>query len=211
MADTTYQPKVYKQQGGDRLVVASGGSMDVESGGELDFESGANFLIAGTSVTASAAELNILDGVTATTAEINEACDVSALGEVLASTETMTVADNGKRFYLNHATEFTTKLPPLSAVGAGWHCRFIIGAAPSGANYVITEATSVDANKIITNGINELAVTTSDNGPSNTGHTTVTFQSTGAVIGDWVSFDTDGTNWYCTGQAKVLGGITLEA
>ena len=36
MPDTTYGPKVYKDQGGDRLVVASGGSLVVESGGAID-------------------------------------------------------------------------------------------------------------------------------------------------------------------------------
>ncbi len=35
MPDTTYQPKVYRKQGGDELIVASGGSVDVESGGAL--------------------------------------------------------------------------------------------------------------------------------------------------------------------------------
>lgn len=38
MADTTYQPKVYRKQGGDELVVASGGKITVESGGIIDYE-----------------------------------------------------------------------------------------------------------------------------------------------------------------------------
>ena len=54
MADTTYQPKVYRTDGGDKFVVASGGTIDIESGGY--------FKIAGTAVTASAAELNALTG-----------------------------------------------------------------------------------------------------------------------------------------------------
>lgn len=33
MADTTYQPKVYHKQGGDELVVASGGILNIETGG----------------------------------------------------------------------------------------------------------------------------------------------------------------------------------
>lgn len=31
----TYQPKVYRKQGGDELVVASGGEVNVESGGKV--------------------------------------------------------------------------------------------------------------------------------------------------------------------------------
>lgn len=47
MADGTYQPKVYREQGGDRQVVASGGSADVESGGEIDIESGGLLKLSG--------------------------------------------------------------------------------------------------------------------------------------------------------------------
>lgn len=53
MADSSYQPGVYREQGGDRLVVASGGSLDIESGGEIDIESGGTFKIAGVDVTAT--------------------------------------------------------------------------------------------------------------------------------------------------------------
>lgn len=48
-----YQPKVYHEQGGDREVVASGGSLDVESGGEIDIESGGLFKVAGAAAIAS--------------------------------------------------------------------------------------------------------------------------------------------------------------
>lgn len=50
MVDTTYQPKVYRKQGGDEFIVASGGVLDIESGG--------SFKIAGTAVAATATELN---------------------------------------------------------------------------------------------------------------------------------------------------------
>ena len=40
MADATYQPKVYRKQGGDEQVVASGGTVTVESGGTIAVESG---------------------------------------------------------------------------------------------------------------------------------------------------------------------------
>jgi hypothetical protein len=36
----TYQPKVYRKQGGDEIVVASGGKITIESGGELELQSG---------------------------------------------------------------------------------------------------------------------------------------------------------------------------
>jgi hypothetical protein len=40
MADTSYQPAVYRKQGGDELVVASSGYVTVESGGEITVNSG---------------------------------------------------------------------------------------------------------------------------------------------------------------------------
>lgn len=50
----SYQPLTYRTDGGDKIVVASGGVIDIESGGA--------FKIAGTEVTASASELNALGG-----------------------------------------------------------------------------------------------------------------------------------------------------
>ncbi len=35
MADPTYQPKVYRRQGGDVLVVASGGEVNMEPGAKM--------------------------------------------------------------------------------------------------------------------------------------------------------------------------------
>lgn len=58
MVDSTRVTKIYTENGGDRQVVASGGSLDIESGGELDLESGAALKIAGTQVSATAAELD---------------------------------------------------------------------------------------------------------------------------------------------------------
>jgi len=77
MADGTYTTGFAVEQGAARAVVRSGGSLDVESGGELavesggnlaiesggslDVESGGSLKIAGTAVTATAAELNAID------------------------------------------------------------------------------------------------------------------------------------------------------
>jgi len=65
MADTSYKPAVYKQQGGNKLVVATGGTVDIESGGL--------FKIGGVTVTATAAEINaaLIAGITVTGPELN--------------------------------------------------------------------------------------------------------------------------------------------
>ncbi len=80
----SYQPAIYREQGGARQVVGSGGSLDVESGGEIDIEASGELKFAGTAITASAAELNalastgldstelgILNGALVSTAELN--------------------------------------------------------------------------------------------------------------------------------------------
>jgi len=62
---------ICNEAGGARLHIGTGGSLDVQSGGDLDIESGATFKIGGTTMTSSASELNIMDGVTSTAAELN--------------------------------------------------------------------------------------------------------------------------------------------
>ena len=95
-----YQTSNYEEQGGARTVI--GGSLDVASGGEIDIESGGALKIAGTAISSSAAELNILDGVNATYTEINKACDLSA--QIQTITASGAVTAGVQAVYLNHAT-----------------------------------------------------------------------------------------------------------
>jgi len=64
-----YNTSNYKEIGGG--VWGIRGELDVKSGGEIDVESGGSLKLAGTALTSTATELNILDGVTSTTAELN--------------------------------------------------------------------------------------------------------------------------------------------
>ena len=76
----------YSQPGGTRWVI--GGSLDVVSGGDLDVESGGALKIAGTTVTASAAELNASgDGVS------TSLTFVAAAGSTNIAEVTVTVKD----------------------------------------------------------------------------------------------------------------------
>jgi hypothetical protein len=191
----------YVEQGGARTVV--GGSLDVVSGGDLDIESGGALKIAGTTITSSAAELNILDGVTATAAEINQHTDESAMVETVTATNVITAGESGKTFFLSSATEFASTLP---APAAGLWFKFVVAAAPSGASYTI--ATAASAN-IIIGGINELEVDTADDGPYSAVGDLVSFVDGVAVVGDFVEMISDGTSWYIFGQTQADGGITI--
>jgi hypothetical protein len=52
-ADATYQPKIQRTSGGNKLVVASGGELVVESGGTITVESGGTLANAGTQTVTS--------------------------------------------------------------------------------------------------------------------------------------------------------------
>lgn len=59
---SSYNALVYHEQGGDRVIVDSGGSLAVQSGGEIDVESGGALKFAGVEMTSTSADLNLLDG-----------------------------------------------------------------------------------------------------------------------------------------------------
>ncbi len=100
---------VYKEVGGARLVVGSGGSLDVASGGELDVESGGSLKFAGTAITSSAAELNLLATVTGGTLTSSKALVVGAAGNIdtvtvddllrLTPTDTVPAASEGNMYW----------------------------------------------------------------------------------------------------------------
>lgn len=216
MADSTYQPKVYHQLGGDRQVVASGGSLDVESGGELDIESGGALKLAGTAITSSAAELNILtgvtssaaelnimDGVTATAAEINQACDNSVNSEVVTAANVIAASESGATFFLSSATEFASTLP---APALGLRFTFIVSAAPSGASYTIV--TNASANIIVGHVVTSQELGGSSDSETSGGDT-ISFVDSKAVVGDRVDLISDGTNWFCRASCKTFDAITI--
>lgn len=124
----------------------------------------------------------------------------------LTAVGALTIADSGKTFYLNSATEFDTTLPAV-ADAAGFHARFIVKAAPVGASYTITSAANDIHGGISTSDVDGTAAD-----PANTAGTAVdviTFVDGSAVIGDHIDIRCDGTFYYVTGLAAVAAGITL--
>jgi hypothetical protein len=117
----------------------------------------------------------------ATKDEINQACDRSQRVVVLTEASQLTPADSDKIFMLNATAEFATTLPAVADAGAGWKCKFVVQAAPSSASYTIVEDAVYDTDVIIVNGINELEVDTSDDGPYSSGCTTISFYDGVAV------------------------------
>ena len=116
MADETYDRKVYHEQEGERFVCASGGSIDIESGGELDIESGGALKLAGTAVTADAAELNKMEGVTAATSELNYT-DIATRGAAEADKALVTDGNNDLTA-LRNLTQTGYRAEPVESINS---------------------------------------------------------------------------------------------
>lgn len=153
-----------------------------------------------TTLTSSIAELNILTGVTATAAEINQAADESVNSEIVAATNVIAGAESGATFYLNAAGGFTSTLP---APVLGMRFRFIVKTAPT-TSYIIT--TNAGAN-ILYGMVEERA---GGAGVAGAAQDTFNFVANQAIIGDWVEFRSDGTNWYYHGMVNVAAGNTVS-
>lgn len=155
----------------------------------------------GETVTASAAELNKLDDMTATKQELINACDTSANVEDVTAANVIAATESGMTFFLNSAAEFASTLP---APAPGLRFTFIVVAAPSGASYTI--GTNAGANVI------KGFVLPSDGaaGANDTDADTITFADGQAVAGDQVSVISDGTSWFAVGKCKVAAGITFS-
>lgn len=115
------------------------GKTRVPKGDILDVESGGLLKIAGTTVTSSAAELNILDGVLATTAEINSSADASTrIVNTTATALTLTVTQHADKVILiatNSTVANTFTLP--AATGSGVKMTLINHIAQTQGTVVI--------------------------------------------------------------------------
>ncbi len=131
------------EQGGDRWSI--GGSLDVLTGGDLDMESGSTFRLAGTAMTADAAELNLMDGVLATTAELNRAADVSTrIVTVTAATLLVTeVLHDGKVITLDRIGGTVITMP--EATGSGMVIEFlVITTMTTDTTFVLPDVVNTD-------------------------------------------------------------------
>lgn len=113
----SYQPKVYRKQGGAEQVIASGGTLNAEAG----------------------ATVKLLDStaLTATTAEINRVADASArIVNLTAATLAVTeAAHDGKTITVNKADGSTLTLP--AATGSGARFRIFVGTTITSVGLII--------------------------------------------------------------------------
>lgn len=182
MVDTSYQPKVYRTNGGDKQVVASGGELDVESGG--------SFKIAGTAINATAAELNA-------------AADVSARRVAVADADYVILAANsGKPHLVANVSADRTFTLPTPADGLEFKFVAQVGAADghdwifttgSNTNYFLGAITHLDTDAGAA-GIEVVSVAPDGNSNSK-------LQINLPAGGTVVEFYCDGTLWTVAGAA----------
>jgi hypothetical protein len=148
----------------------------------------------------SQTEIEILDGVNATTAEINAACDV--LTENVTTTNAIAASETGSHFVLNSTTAFVSTLP---APAAGLEFYFHNGAAQvTGGNHTVVTTSSAN---IIVGSLSSRE----DAAGVVVCHAladTISFVADKAVLGDLAHVWSDGTYWYLDGHCFVQDGMT---
>jgi hypothetical protein len=173
-------PLIRRINGGDKLVVASGGILDIESGGAL--------------------QVGAVDVTTAL-----GTASAAASAEVVTALNVITASESGKTFFLNHATGFVSTLP---AVALGLRFTFILKIAVTttgGHTIVCPAAAALFKGHVLTS---QDAGGSADSGL--TGEATVTFVINKAVEGDRVDVICDGVNWFVRASSKVFDAITIS-
>ena len=120
----------------------------------------------------------------------------------LAAARTLDVSESGSTFDLDLVGGFTVTLPPPQA-GLVFH--FNVKTAPTTAYIVSSGSANTDimiGHVLSSSGAAEDTETTA-------GGDQVNFVASTAVIGDKLTVDSDGTNWYVSAKCAAAGGITI--
>ena len=160
--------------------------------------------LGGTLVTATAVELNLTDGVTASTAEINSATDVSArhvdTGDV--DTHVLLVADSGKTHTIPQVTGDIALTLPTAAAGIEY---VLVSAAATaeGDNWVIT------ATNDFVGGLAQVDTDGTAAAVLASGSSTNTCTKVAPLAGTSIRMICDGTNWLISGFVLAIAVPTF--
>lgn len=176
-----------------------------------DFRVGALYL-GGTKVTSSAAELNIMTGVTATATEINRATDVS--GRLVAGGSALTLTQalhDGKTVLWDTAAGTTLTLPAAS--GSGTRIRCVVSVTATSNSHIVKVANASD---MMVGSIGTIDTDSSDatlffaaEVADAMDTITLNRSTTGlAAQGDWVELEDIATNrWAVRGVVRASGVV----
>ena len=116
--------------------------------------------------------------------------------------------DSGKIFFLDAAAGLTLTLPAVADAQEGWNCRVYVSTNISSNTGVITEKTASDTDVLVTQ-VNELETDDTEDGPSSTGHTTITLANALDTVGDNFDIVCNGSKYFIKGTVKLDGAATL--
>jgi hypothetical protein len=114
----------------------------------------------------------------------------------LTADTTLTPGDTGKTIFLDAVGEAITL--PAVADSAGVRLKFIVTAAVITSAWTIAADSAKIYGSVTEAGLVQLA----------SAETTMTIVHTKAIQGDWIEIESDGTNWYLSGQFSVAASFT---
>ena len=112
----------------------------------------------------------------------------------LTADTTLTTSDSSKTILLDAIGEAIT----LPAPTAGLHYKFLVTAAVITTSWTIAATGAIIYGSVTEAGLVQLA----------SAETTITIVFTKAIQGDWITLESDGTNWYVAGQFSVATSFT---
>ena len=143
-------------------------------------------------------ESDLLQGLTATAAELNMAADNSANVEVVTTANVITAAESGTTYFLNHATGFASTLP---APAAGLRYKFVVTTQPTSGNDTIVTDSGDNVIEGMADVDSTLVLAANED--------TINLVASTCIVGDWVEVVSDGTSWFVSGASGATGGITF--
>lgn len=162
-------------------------------------------------ITATVAELNIMDGVTATAAELNRVADVSARLVAGGATLTLTQAlHDGKTVLWDQATGSVFTLP--AATGTGMKIRLVVSVTATSNNHSVACVGTDEFNGSLTSiDVDTGDATLAFAAEEADDFDTITFNRTTtglAAVGDWVELqDIKSGTWAVTGVYRANGVV----
>ena len=106
----------------------------------------------------------------------------------------LTVGDSGKTILLDAVGEAITLPAPV----AGVRYKFLVTAAIATSAWTIAATDAIIYGSVTEAGLVQLM----------SAETTLTIVHTKSIPGDWLELESDGTNWYVSGQFSVASSIT---
>ena len=193
MADATFITKVYEKDGGDTVVVASGGLIDIETGGDLKYNG--NSLIDEIAALSGldSTELGFINGAASGAATASKAAVYDAAGKLYRSSATPAAAGTA----ITDATVLTAEFNAVTGANGAAGVKLPVAAADETVTIVNTNASNnLLVYPVAASQINAL-------GASNP--FTITPGQASTFIGR------SATLWYVAAATDTIAGLTASA